>query len=126
LTGNILAYASITLTTGASLNGRALAKNEAATLDTNMVTVPICGAVSTRTTTTAFTTTYTTTILTDGTLTITTLTTITLTIPIFGPVGVPVGGEILPGDTSQPLGFVAILIAATAIGLAVMYKRRTQ
>jgi hypothetical protein len=124
LTGNILAVASITLATGATLNGRALAQNGAVTLDNNMVTVPVCGAVSTRTTTTAFTTTYTTTILTDGTLTITTLTTITLTIPIFGPVGVPVGGEILPGDTSQLLGFVAILIAAVAIGLGVMYKRR--
>jgi hypothetical protein len=38
--------------------------------------------------------------------------------------GMPVGGEILPGDTSQLLGFVAILIAAVAIGLGVMFKRR--
>jgi hypothetical protein len=37
-----------------------------------------------------------------------------------------VGGEILPGDTSHLLGFVAILIAAVAIGLSVMYKRRTR
>ena len=35
--GNILAFASITLTSGANLNGRALAQNGAVTLDTNNV-----------------------------------------------------------------------------------------
>ena len=38
--GNIVALESITLTTGASLNGRALARNAAVTLDTNAVTLP--------------------------------------------------------------------------------------
>ena len=37
--GNILAVASITLTTGASLSGRALAQTGAVTLDTNAVTI---------------------------------------------------------------------------------------
>ncbi|MCU1246384.1 MAG: hypothetical protein JWN02_2294, partial [Acidobacteria bacterium] len=37
LLGNILALTSITLTTGAGLNGRALARNGAVTLDTNTV-----------------------------------------------------------------------------------------
>lgn len=37
--GNVLALTSITLTTGASLNGRALARNGAVTLDTNTVTL---------------------------------------------------------------------------------------
>ncbi|HET7437111.1 MAG TPA: ice-binding family protein [Thermoanaerobaculia bacterium] len=37
-TGNVLALTSITLTTGANLNGRALARNGAVTLDTNAVT----------------------------------------------------------------------------------------
>ncbi len=36
--GNILALTSITLTTGASLQGRALARNGAVTLDTNSIT----------------------------------------------------------------------------------------
>jgi hypothetical protein len=40
--GNILALTDITVTTGATLNGRALARNGAVTLDTNMVTVPSC------------------------------------------------------------------------------------
>jgi hypothetical protein len=40
--GSILALTDITLKTGATLNGRALARNGAVTLDTNMVTVPSC------------------------------------------------------------------------------------
>jgi hypothetical protein len=42
--GNILALTSITLVTGASLTGRALARNGAVTLDTNAITVPACAA----------------------------------------------------------------------------------
>ncbi len=38
--GNILALTSITLNTGASLNGRALAQNGAVTLDTNSISAP--------------------------------------------------------------------------------------
>jgi hypothetical protein len=40
--GNILALTSITLNTGATIAGRALARNGAVTLDTNTVTVPSC------------------------------------------------------------------------------------
>ncbi len=40
--GNILALNSITLTTGATLNGRALARNGAVTLDTNTITKAAC------------------------------------------------------------------------------------
>ena len=42
--GNILALTSITMTTGATLNGRALARNGAVTLDSN--TVSNCGVVA--------------------------------------------------------------------------------
>jgi len=38
--GNILALASITITTGVNLEGRALAQNGAVTLDTNTITAP--------------------------------------------------------------------------------------
>jgi len=41
--GNILALTSITLNTGANISGRALARNGAVTLDTNIVTVAVCG-----------------------------------------------------------------------------------
>ena len=40
--GNILALASITLTTGATLIGRALAQTGAVTLDTNVITRAVC------------------------------------------------------------------------------------
>ncbi len=40
--GNILALTDITLTTGATLSGRALARNGAVTLDTNTITRPAC------------------------------------------------------------------------------------
>ena len=40
--GNILALTSITLATGASLSGRALARNGAVTLDTNTISKPPC------------------------------------------------------------------------------------
>jgi len=40
--GTIMAQASITLTTGATLNGRALARTGAVSLDSNLVNVPAC------------------------------------------------------------------------------------
>jgi hypothetical protein len=44
--GNILALTSITATTGASLNGRTLARNGAVTLDSNTVTATTCSAAA--------------------------------------------------------------------------------
>ncbi len=40
LAGTVMAYASITATTGVSITGRLLAKTAAVTLDNNMVTLP--------------------------------------------------------------------------------------
>lgn len=42
--GNIMALTSITMTTGATLKGRALARNGAVTLDTNVITKATCDA----------------------------------------------------------------------------------
>jgi len=42
LAGNILALTSIALATGANLDGRALARNGAVTMDQNSITRPIC------------------------------------------------------------------------------------
>jgi len=49
--GNILALTSITMTTGATLQGRALARNGAVTLDTNTITMPLCTTGSSTTST---------------------------------------------------------------------------
>jgi hypothetical protein len=53
--GNILALTSVTLTTGAQVNGRVLARNGAVTLDSNTITTPTCAAASTPTPTPAST-----------------------------------------------------------------------
>ncbi|MDO8507473.1 MAG: ice-binding family protein [bacterium] len=44
--GNILALTSISFGTGATLSGRAMAQTGAVTLDTNIITNPICAAVT--------------------------------------------------------------------------------
>ena len=61
--GTIIAQTSITLTTGATVSGRVLARDGAVTMDTNTVSRPSCAAVvaTTTTTTVAATTTTTTT-----------------------------------------------------------------
>ena len=55
--GNILALTSITVTTGATVQGRALARNGAVTLDTNRFTQPLCNLNAPTTTTASPTTT---------------------------------------------------------------------
>jgi hypothetical protein len=55
--GNILALTSISMTTGATLQGRALARNGAVTLDTNTITRPLCTGGSSSTSTPGTTTT---------------------------------------------------------------------
>jgi hypothetical protein len=47
--GNILAQASITATTGVNVTGRLLARTAAVTLDTNLITRPLCPIVATPT-----------------------------------------------------------------------------
>ena len=50
--GNVLALASITVTTGVTVDGRTLARDAAVTLDTNMITRPACVQAPVPTTTT--------------------------------------------------------------------------
>ena len=57
LVGTVMAQASISLTTNASLEGRVLARTGAVTLDSNVIHIPVCsGATSTTSTTVAGTT----------------------------------------------------------------------
>ncbi len=78
--GTIIALTSITLTTGATVSGRALARNGAVTMDTNTISRPSCTVVPPTTTTTVAAT--TTTVV--GTTT--TTTTVPQVIPPVGPV----------------------------------------
>ena len=59
--GNILAFTSITLTTGVVLHGRALANGAAVTMDTNTIAAPTCDLTPPTTTTTSVPVTTTTT-----------------------------------------------------------------
>ena len=82
--GNILALASITMNTTASLLGRALARNGAVTLDSNPISVPVC-LLPTATSTATSTSTPTRTSTSTSTSTPTSTNTPTRTPP-------PVGG----------------------------------
>jgi hypothetical protein len=65
--GNILAYASVTLTTGADVVGRLYASTGTVTLDSNTVTRPACSTPTTTGTTTTGTTATPSAPATDGT-----------------------------------------------------------
>jgi hypothetical protein len=65
--GTIMALTSVTMTTGATLQGRALARNGAVTLDTNTITSPACTAGAGTTVGNSTTTTPTTTTTGPGT-----------------------------------------------------------
>jgi hypothetical protein len=73
--GTIMALTSITVNTGADVQGRALARNGSVTLDDNTFTTEVCEPVPTTTTTTTTTTTAPTTTTTTDTTTPTTTTT---------------------------------------------------
>ena len=80
--GDVLAMASITATTGATFNGRLLARDGAVTLDTNTITRSVCAADTTTTTaddTTSSTADDTTTSTTTGDTTTSTSTTVAST-----------------------------------------------
>ncbi len=103
--GSILALTSISATTGASIDGRALARNGSVTLDTNRITRPDCGTGTTGTTTTGTTgttttgTTGTTTTGTTGTTTTGTTGTTTTGTTTTGTTGTTTTGTTTTGTT---------------------------
>ncbi|MCU1363130.1 MAG: hypothetical protein JWM55_958 [Acidimicrobiaceae bacterium] len=147
--GTILALTSITMNTGASLAGRALAQTGAVTLDDNTITAPTCLA-TTATTTTTTTSTTTTTPGTGGTTTktpTTPTTTPTTSHPVTAsgagtstkpasssgtgtiiPLGAPQTGEGgTAGSSFSPLGLIGLVAVASSViagTLAVRTRRR--
>ena len=134
--GTIEAQTSITLDTGAAVSGRVLASTGAVTLDSNRVSVPVCGNATTTTTTVPVTTTTvpvtttTTPPVTTTTVHVTTTTvpTTTTTVPII-PVGAPqtgFGGTASGGPSPRDLlgaGGVALMLGATAMALRARRRR---
>lgn len=109
--GNILALTSITVTTGVTVRGRALARNGAVTLDTDTFLQPTCAfGVPTTTTTTLESTTTTTTVGTTTTAAVGTTTTTVGTTTTAAPItelpftGAPIGLGLLLAATSLVLG----------------------
>jgi hypothetical protein len=102
--GNILALTSITVTTGVTVHGRALARNGAVTLDTDTFTKPTCALTPPTTTTTQPATTTTAAPAT------TTATTRPQTGPIatLPPTGAPSGTPLLLAALALTLGAVAM------------------
>ena len=121
LRGSILALTSITLNTGATIEGRALARNGAVTLDTNTITRTACTTTSTTTTTVAGATTTTvagattTTVASATTTTVAGATTSTTLAPPVG--GVDTGGGSTSGEQSTILLVGGTLLLAVAAGV---------
>ncbi|HVB51929.1 MAG TPA: ice-binding family protein [Acidimicrobiales bacterium] len=119
--GTILAVTSITLDTGATVQGGLLAQSGAVTLDANTVTVPSsCAAVAPTTTTTVAPTTTTTVAPT------TTTAPPVITSTTVVPVGAPATGFGGTAGGSSPLGLIglgALAVAAGAVTVAVRARR---
>jgi hypothetical protein len=119
--GNILALTSIALTTGASIEGRALARNGQVTMDTNTITQAACTQQITPTTTTTTTTTPTST-TTPTTTPPTTQPPVSTTLaPPVG--GVDTGGGSTAGPPSVSLLVIGGALVASAVGGAIIRRR---
>ena len=145
--GTILALTSVTLNTGASVDGRLLAQTGAVTLNDNTITVPTCAAAAVVTTTTAPpTTTVPTTTVPVPTTTVPVATKAPVTLkhhagaaasttpttpgssPTIVPVGAPATGEGgMAGSGFSPLGLIAlgaVVIGGGAASVALRLRSR--
>lgn len=123
--GNILALTSISLTTGATVEGRVLARNGSVTLDNNTISQAACTAAAPEdtTTTTAAPETTTTTAAPDTTTTTTSGDTATTVAPPEG--GVETGGGSTAGAPNTILIVGGLSLLAAAVG-AFAARRRLQ
>ncbi len=146
LKGNILAMTSITLTTGARVDGRVLARSGAITLDTNTVTPIPCAAfvssppvVTVSATTTLSITTSTPTFVATEVATTTTTPVpapvptpapVVPPTPIFAsPLGVALAVPTIPntgGAGNAPEIILALILSATLVLVGIIYVRRVR
>jgi Ice-binding-like len=126
--GTVMALTSAQLQTGATVQGRILARNGGVTLDDNTISVPSCQTPPTTTTTTSTTTTTTlatttTTTLATTTTTLATATTTTTPVPLAAP-RTGAGGASQSSDNALvALGGAALLGSAAATALALRRRR---
>jgi hypothetical protein len=108
--GNILALTSITVTTGVTVQGRALARNGAVTLDTDTFLAPTCDLSIPTTTTSSTTTTVPGATTTAVGATTTAVGGTTTAAPITGLpfTGLPMGTTLLAGISALVLGAILI------------------
>ena len=126
--GNILALTSISLSTGVTLQGRALTQTGGVTLDSNVITSACSAAPPVTTTTVAPTTTTSTTSTTTTSTTTTTPVSTTTTPPI---VAAPVtgGGPLSPttsGSNGTFLGLLGILLGGGLLGFEGLRRIRAR
>lgn len=114
MSGSILALTSITLNSGADVDGRVLARNGAVTLDDNTVTVPSCTVAAVETPTeTATTTEEVVATSTPVVLAATTTLAVTSMVPF---VGVTTVAPTMPNTGGTSTSFLPILIFSLSIG----------
>ena len=119
--GNILALTSITLETGATVEGRVLARNGSVTLNSNTITRAVCTAAAPDTTTTTAAPDTTTTAAPDTTTTVAADTTTTTVAPPVG--GVDTGGGSSSGAPNMVLLLGGSSLLALAVGAFVVRQR---
>jgi hypothetical protein len=144
--GTILALASVTLNSGASVDGRVFAQTGAVTLNDNVISVPTCAALAPTATTTTAPTTTTTTATTAPVATVSTKKPVGTTAgtkhhggtgaagstpgssATIIPTGAPATGEGgAAGSASLPLGLIglgAVVISLGATSVAIRTRRR--
>ena len=116
--GTIMALQSITAVTGATIDGRLLARNAAVTLDTNTITSSVCAAAAPTTTTTTTSTTSTAAPSSTTTSVATTPTTAATSPTIADSTSTTVAGGVVVTTTPQGTGTDLPRTGSTLEGLA--------
>jgi hypothetical protein len=130
--GTIMALTSITVTTGASIIGRVLARNGAVTLDTNTITKPTCAAAPPAATATPATTATPAATATPSSATATpsgaTATPSTPTATPTSATATPARAAVLPSTSTSaglPLGGISVMLIAIGAALLMIRRQRT-